>query len=82
MVPMLVRSPSLGRLAGGIRADIQRRWAHYISDFTDGLSPKVMAATMFLYFACLAPAIAFGGLMAQKTGGSIGVMGAVDAAAL
>lgn len=62
-----------GRLGGGLRADIQRRSPHFASDFTDGIHPKTFTATLFLFFACLAPAVTFGGLMYAATGGLIGV---------
>ncbi len=62
-----------GRFAGGLRGDIRRRLPHYLGDFVDGLHPKALAATLFLYFACIAPTVAFGGLMHQLTQGSIGV---------
>jgi len=61
-----------GRLAGGILADFRRRWPHYVSDFRDGLSTKCLATVLFLTFACLAPAITFGGVMAIETEGHIG----------
>ena len=62
-----------GVLAGGLRGDVRRRLAHYRSDFTDGLNPKTLTATIFLYFACMAPAVLFGGLMHNQTGQQIGV---------
>ncbi|MEM9113641.1 MAG: PTS sugar transporter subunit IIA [Myxococcota bacterium] len=62
-----------GRFAGGLLGDLRRRRPHYLSDFLDGLHPKALAATLFLYFACIAPTVAFGGLMHQLTQGSIGV---------
>lgn len=62
-----------GRFAGGLLGDLRRRLPHYGSDFKDGLHPKALAATLFLYFACIAPTVAFGGLMHQLTQGSIGV---------
>ncbi|MFT4976900.1 MAG: mannitol/fructose-specific phosphotransferase system IIA component (Ntr-type) [Myxococcota bacterium] len=65
---------STGRLFGGLIADIKRRLPHYASDFTDGLTPKSVASILFLYFACLAPAVAFGGLLSLKTNGEIGVI--------
>lgn len=58
----------------GVRGDLARRLATYRSDWTDGLHPKAAAAVGFLFFACLAPAIAFGGLMSVMTGGEIGVV--------
>ncbi|KAH7387597.1 hypothetical protein KP509_16G031700 [Ceratopteris richardii] len=58
----------------GIRKDLKRRLVHYASDFKDGLHPKAVAAIFFLYFACLAPCIAFGGLLSHVTAGHIGVV--------
>ena len=65
---------------GGLKADIQRRLKHYASDFSDGLHTKTLASTLFLFFACLAPAIIFGGLMDIKTGGAdgAGAIGVVE----
>lgn len=57
-----------GRIGGGLLADVSRRLPHYLSDFADGLHPKSVTATLFLYFACLAPAVTFGGLMYDATG--------------
>ena len=61
-----------GRFAGGLLADIGRRWPHYGADFRDGFHPKAVSSTLFLFFACIAPAITFGGVMAVSTGGQIG----------
>jgi mannitol/fructose-specific phosphotransferase system IIA component (Ntr-type) len=63
-----------GRLCGGLLNDIARRLPHYVSDFTDGFHTKSVAATMFLFFACLAPAVTFGGIMAELTGNHIGAV--------
>jgi mannitol/fructose-specific phosphotransferase system IIA component (Ntr-type) len=63
-----------GRLFGGWIADIRRRLPHYASDYRDGLHAKCVASTLFLFFACLAPAVAFGGIMAQLTGNQIGAV--------
>ena len=41
--------------------------------FKDGLNSQVIAATIFIYFAALSGAIAFGGLMGQKTNQLIGI---------
>lgn len=60
------------RLFAGLKADIHRRLPHYLDDFRDGFRAKTLAATIFMFFACLAPAIAFGGLMGEQTGGEIG----------
>ena len=37
----------------------------YKSDWTDGVNRKSLPAIMFLYFACLLPAVAFGGIATQ-----------------
>ncbi|PIK54105.1 putative sodium bicarbonate transporter-like protein 11 isoform X3 [Apostichopus japonicus] len=61
----------------GLYLDLRRRLPNYISDFTDGIMGtksihKLISTTLFLYFACLLPSIAFGVLNAKNTGGSIG----------
>ena len=58
---------------GGIINDLKRRLPYYLSDFKDGLNPQVLAAACFIYFACLSGAIAFGGLLGEKTKGYIGI---------
>jgi hypothetical protein len=63
-----------GRLFGGIAEDVRRRLAHYSSDFRDGLNAKSLSSTLFLFFACLAPAVTFGGIMGAQTEGHIGVV--------
>ncbi|KAL2622224.1 hypothetical protein R1flu_002429 [Riccia fluitans] len=65
---------TLSRFGKAILDDAKRRYKYYLSDFTDGLQPKAAASTFFLYFACLTPCLAFGGLMATVTGNSIGVV--------
>ncbi|XP_066441187.1 anion exchange protein 2 [Eleutherodactylus coqui] len=62
-----------GRPFGGLVRDIQRRYPKYASDFRDALNAQCMAAVIFIYFAALSPAITFGGLLGEKTGGLIGV---------
>ncbi|XP_060718281.1 anion exchange protein 2-like isoform X2 [Tachysurus vachellii] len=62
-----------GRPFGGLVRDVRRRYPKYISDFTDALNPQCMAASIFIYFAALSPAITFGGLLGEKTEGLIGV---------
>ncbi|CAN0165826.1 unnamed protein product, partial [Hapterophycus canaliculatus] len=42
-----------------------RRVKVYKSDWTDGFNRKSLPAIMFLYFACLLPAVAFGGIATQ-----------------
>lgn len=63
-----------GRLFGGVREDVARRGKAYLSDFVDGLHPKCLGSTLFLLFACLAPTVTFGGVMAVETGGHIGAV--------
>ncbi|MCO5603243.1 hypothetical protein L7F22_057391 [Adiantum nelumboides] len=65
----------------GIRKDLERRLPYYVSDFADGLHPKAVASVFFLYFACLAPCIAFGGLLSHVTAGHIGVVETITGAA-
>lgn len=65
---------STGRLFGGIANDIRRRVPQYVSDFRDGLNARTLSAIVFLFFACLAPAITFGGIMGNETDGYIGVV--------
>lgn len=62
-----------GRLFGGLINDLKRRLPMYKSDITDGLNTETLAATMFLYFAGLATAITFGGLVQSKTHNLIGI---------
>jgi mannitol/fructose-specific phosphotransferase system IIA component (Ntr-type) len=63
-----------GRLWGGVRADWARRLPHYWNDYRDGLHLKTLSSTLFLFFACLAPAITFGGIMAELTDNHIGAV--------
>ncbi|MFP6766066.1 MAG: PTS sugar transporter subunit IIA, partial [Planctomycetaceae bacterium] len=71
-----------GRLCGGIIADIQRRLLCCTSDLKDGIHTKSIASIMFLFFACLAPAVTFGGLMAEATGGATGAVEMIPASAV
>ena len=65
-----------GTFAGGIAGDVKRRWVHYKSDWTDAFEApvKCLSATLYMYFACLGPAIAFGGLAYNQTNASVGAM--------
>jgi uncharacterized membrane protein (Fun14 family) len=42
---------------------------------------QCLAATMFLFFACLAPAIGFGGLFGLATGNAIGTVEMISSTA-
>ena len=76
------KSPSiLGRLflllvSTDMRKDLNRRKVHYVSDWVDGFKNKrqTIPAILFLYFACLSPAVSFGTISSQLTNGSIGVV--------
>lgn len=61
-----------GRFAGGLTDDLKRRLVWYVDDFRQGMHTKVLGSTLFLYFACLANAIAFGALTGFLTDGQIG----------
>ena len=50
----------------GIARDYKARLPLYASDIKDGLNTQCLAATLFLFFACLAPAVGFGGLFAGE----------------
>jgi len=56
--------------------DVRRRKHFYISDWVDGFKKprQTLPAILFLYFACLAPAISFGTIAFQTTKGAIGVV--------
>ena len=70
-----------GRFAGGLIQDIRRRLPYYVGDFTEGFHPKCLGSILFLFFACLVPAVTFGGVMAVLTGGEIGVVEMIVASA-
>ncbi|XP_034483034.1 anion exchange protein 3 isoform X2 [Drosophila innubila] len=61
------------RLWGGLCNDLKRRMPMYKSDILDGLNTETLAATIFMYFACLSTAITFGGLASAKTDSWIGI---------
>ncbi|XP_068605085.1 anion exchange protein 2a [Brachionichthys hirsutus] len=71
-----------GRLFGGLIKDVARRYPQYLSDLRDALNPQCMAATIFIYFAALSPAVTFGGLLGEKTEGLIGVSELIVATAI
>ncbi len=53
------------RLFGGLINDVKRRYSKYASDFKDGLNLQCLGTLIFIYFAALAPAITFGGLLSR-----------------
>lgn len=56
---------SFGSDGGGIVKDLDSSVA---TDFTDGLHPKALSATVYMIFASLAPCFAFGGLVLTLPG--------------
>ena len=63
-------------ISDGMKNDIVRRRKVYASDWTDGFKSlrKVIPAILFLYFACLSPAVSFGTIASGITQGSLGVV--------
>ena len=62
-----------GTCCGGLLRDIKRRFPFYLSDITDAFNTRCLMTIVFVYFACLAPAITFGGLLSEKTNAWMGV---------
>ena len=58
----------------GVGRDFYRRWPHLKSDITDGFNAQSLATTLFLFFACLAPAIGFGSILGAATNGAMGAV--------
>ena len=58
----------------GVREDVARRLPHLGTDVLDGLNVKCLASTCFMFFGCIAPAIAFGGVLEVATRGAMGVV--------
>ncbi|CAL1280805.1 unnamed protein product [Larinioides sclopetarius] len=56
-----------GRLFSGLITDVRRKLPWYISDVKDSLSVQSISSIVFLYFACIAQIITFGGLLAKVT---------------
>ena len=56
-----------GKFCGGLVNDIKRKAPWFLSDFKDAFSAQSIAVIFFLYFATLAPTIAFGGILGQVT---------------
>lgn len=64
------------RATGEMRNDFLRRRKYYLSDWTVAFKKKrqVIPAVLFLYFACLAPAVSFGSISSEVLNGSMGVV--------
>ena len=61
------------KLFGGLINDIKRKKPHYFSDFLT-FHYQYLSSMLFIYFASLAPIIAFGGLMGKATGNRIAII--------
>lgn len=70
-------------LGVGVKRDLFPRYQQYTSDFTEAFSnpSRVISTTAFIFFACLAPAVGFGGLLSVATGGDLGVVETVASTA-
>eukprot|EP00808_Paulinella_micropora_P029033 g8457.t1 len=70
----MMKSFSWKQLGAGLMDDIRTRLIpYYISDFRDAFDTQCLSSIIFIFFACLTPAITFGGVMGLSTGGRIGV---------
>lgn len=66
----------------GIQEDLAARGPLYIDDFKQGVSPKSLASIFFLFFAALAPAVAFGAVLTSATAGMLGATEVILATAI
>ncbi|CAF4754662.1 unnamed protein product [Rotaria sp. Silwood1] len=62
-----------GYIFGGVYREMCRRYHHYKSDFIDAFSLNCLVSLIFMFIACLAPALTFGGIIADKTSNRLGV---------
>jgi solute carrier family 4 anion exchanger 2 len=51
---------------GGVIREWRKRFPQYKSDIVDSFSPMCIAAVIFIFFAALSGAIAFGGLYGER----------------
>jgi len=54
------------KLFGGMIQDIKKRYPRYFSDLKDGFHFQILASILFIYFACVSGAIAFGGILGNS----------------
>eukprot|EP00457_Paulinella_chromatophora_P003047 gb/GEZN01003052.1/.p1 GENE.gb/GEZN01003052.1/~~gb/GEZN01003052.1/.p1 ORF type:complete len:662 (-),score=68.43 gb/GEZN01003052.1/:227-2212(-) len=72
---LMMKSFSWKQLGAGCMDDIRTRLIpYYLSDFRDAYDMQCLSSIIFIFFACLTPAITFGGVMGISTGGRIGVI--------
>lgn len=74
--------PLFEGIGKGIGRDYKARLPLFASDVKDGLNSQCLAAILFLFFACLSPAVGFGGLFATATNGAIGTIEMVSSTAM
>lgn len=70
------------RFCGGLIRDIKMRFPAYASDFKDAFNLQCVLAVILVYFACLAPCVAFGGLLSESTEAWMGVSEMIVSTAL
>lgn len=58
----------------GIKADLEKRRPHYLSDWTDIWSQKVLSSTLFIFFTSIAPAITFSLFVTESTNDELGAI--------
>jgi solute carrier family 4 anion exchanger 2 len=54
-----------GFVFGGVCREMRRRYDHYKSDFMDAFSLNCIVSLIFMFIACLAPALTFGGIIGK-----------------
>ncbi|RNA18758.1 anion exchange 2-like isoform X2, partial [Brachionus plicatilis] len=62
-----------GRPFGSLILEIKYRYSKYWSDFKDALNIHCLIAFVFLFTVCIASALSFGGILADKTTKRFGV---------
>jgi hypothetical protein len=62
-----------GFMFGCLKRELKTRYSQYFSDILDGLNFHCLIAVFFIFTVCLAPALSFGGILADKTGNLFGV---------
>lgn len=62
-----------GCLFGCLFKEIKYRYSKYVSDYTDALNLHCLIALIFTFTVCIAPALTFGGILADKTDKIFGV---------
>jgi hypothetical protein len=58
--------------ASGIKSDLSKRIPLYYDDWIAGWNPRVLAATLLIYFASIGPGITFASQLNRTTDGALG----------